>query len=137
MSNQDRHALITAAVSIIDPRDGATFPGTKAEAVAAVLAWAADVRADFGDDDKTRRALTGWIANAQADRVAEIMAAIMLDHLDARAEVARNAPTKCAHCDKEIVWRDRLSVGKDAEGWYWELGDEYCSATGQTYHEPA
>jgi hypothetical protein len=100
--------------------------------VAIVDAWVREtLRHTDGDARQARNHISGRLQLMGApDMMACVMAAIMVDHVE-------NAPNKCKHCGKEIVWRDRLSVGKDNEGWYWPLGDDYCEAPGVSYHEPA
>lgn len=127
-------AVIRTATSVIDPKLGGEFAGTKAEAMDAVLAWAEAIRDDNGDDARTRSQLTGWLANAQHDRVAEMFAAVLVRHLDV---VKQAAGDKCKHCGETITYLDKLQVGKDAAGWYLDYGNDECPANHYNQHEPA
>lgn len=81
-SHQQLAQITRTAASVIDPKLGGEFAGTKTEAMDAVIAWAEAIRKDNHDDDKTRSQLTVWLANAQHDRVAEMFAALLVHHLE-------------------------------------------------------
>lgn len=104
--------------------------------IAIVTVWAHEATKHFdGNADSARLHIAGRLRlMGTPATIADVLAGVMVEYANNHTG---GVPTKCRHCGKEIVWRDRLSVGKDAEGWYWDLGDEYCEKPGQTYHEPA
>jgi hypothetical protein len=89
MSHATYAAATIAVAPVLDQRLGGEFTGTKAEAVEAVLTWAAEARAHHGDDNTARTRLARMLVNSQHDRVAEMFAAVLLTHLDCAAKTAQ------------------------------------------------
>ena len=70
--------IIHAAVSIVDPpTPNDQFTGTRAEALRAMVEWAAEIHAEHQGNAQVR--VTEALRNSQPDRVAEVAAFALLE----------------------------------------------------------